>query len=209
MERYVLNTTPEVIEETFGIFPDSPSLLEPNFNTTPGQTLPVIFWKDDQPHIEMAIWDSSVPFIHIQKEEKMALRAQLHQPCIVPVTGFYIWKQTVNDPLPFFVRIHSREILGIAGILLESDGGRKQFKVLIRDANVLLKPLDDTMPCILEPDEYSGWIHEEASSILNNGFSHNLFMPDMTVFRVPDLVNDVRNNSKELIQPIPKLREDD
>lgn len=120
-----------------------------------------------------------------------------------------MWKQTVSDPLPFYVRIHSRKVLGIAGIITNYTEQRSRFRVLIRPANVLLQPLDKTMPCILEPDEYADWLEGNYRQILLDGFSKNLFMPDMTVFRVPDLVNNPANNSPELIQPIPKLKDED
>ena len=202
MERFVLNTKADELQEVFGVTDIPEGLLTPAFNAAPGHTLPVIVQQELKP----AFWDMNKPTIFLSSgKESFFERAQA---CIIPINGFYMWKQTVNDPLPFYVRVHTRKLLGIAGILTSIDG-RSSFRVLIRESSVLLKPLDDIMPCILEPSEFYDWLRGEEQSVMANGFSHNLFLPDMSVYRVPDLVNDLSNNSPELIQPIPKLREDD
>ena len=204
MERYVLKAKADAIQETFGIGVHSLAMLEPNYNAAPGHALPVLAKNKMEP----AIWDSETPQFPLD-----VITTELFGPesipCIVPVSGFYMWKQTVNDPLPFFVRIHSRMLLGVAGILFESEKLRGVFRVLTRPANVLLKPLNEFMPCILDPVEYKYWLTGQTRAILGHGFAHNSMMPEMTVFRVPDLVNDISNNSPELIQPIPKLRDED
>jgi len=66
--------------------------------------------------------------------------------------------------------------------------------------------LDDRMPVILKSNEYEKWINGHGTSLIQKEFNADNLLPHMTVFRVPELVNDPSNNSKELIQPIPKLR---
>lgn len=65
------------------------------------------------------------------------------------------------------------------------------------------------MPAILAPNQHNGWLIDETNNLIQSGFTHNTMIPDMTVFRVPDLVNDLSNNGPELLQPIPKLRDED
>lgn len=205
MERYVLQTDAEIVQSTFGVMVPDSGILSPTFNAAPGHTLPIIAKREQG--IFSAFWESDSSGIHISTKDRTSLFADA-QPCIIPANGFYMWKQTVNDPLPFYVRIHSRKLLGIAGVLITRNS-RVSFRVLTRASGVLLNPLSETMPCILEPNEYDGWLNGSEGQILAKGFSHNLFIPDMTVYRVPDLVNDLSNNAPELIQPIPKLREED
>ncbi len=211
MERFVLQTTANEITSIFGVTPNSNSMLEATFNASPGYLLPSIFTENGRKTIESCIWNPNLPTININDfmHRKDAAKTLLNNSCIIPISGFYLWKQTVNDPLPFYVRIHSQDILGIAGYLSEVDKSRKKFTVFTRSAGVLLKPLDHTMPCILETHQFEGWINLEAALIASTGFLSNEMIPDMTVFRVPDLVNDLSNNSPDLIQPIPKLREED
>ena len=211
MERFVLQTTANEITSIFGVTPNSTSMLDATFNAAPGYLLPSIYINNGSKAIESAIWNPDSPTIDINdfirtNESKSLL---IKNSCIIPINGFYLWKQTVNDPLPFYVRIHSQHILGIPGYFSILNESRKKFTVFTRDANVLLKPLDETMPCILENYQFDDWLFSEAHSIAQGGFTSNEMITDMTVFRVPDLVNNISNNGPELIQPIPKLREED
>lgn len=214
MERYVLQTSAATIQEVFGVQVHSEALLEPNYNAAPGHSLPVIYEKEGKKHIERAIWgEESGKEATISLSDAQVLQEMLAQKntrfCIIPINGFYAWKETVSDPLPFFVRIHTRELLGIAGFLTVNNGSRNTFTVCTRDANVLIQPLTKIMPCILTPTNFNTWLDGDRTQLLKEGFKDNSLLPEMTVFRVPDLVNDLSNNSKELIQPIPKLRDED
>lgn len=216
MERYVLNTNKEIFEEIFSVVPTSSSILEPTFNAAPGNSLPIIYSVEGAGVLKSAIWGINAGNINIHALnindvlEKDSYRKSLNtNACIVPMNGFYKWKKTVNDPLPFFTRIHTRDLLGVAGFYLDNGDSRKSFCIITKQANVLIKPVDDTMPCILDPKKFDLWLNGGAEEILKKGFDDFALLPEMTVFRVPDLVNDVSINSPELIQPIPKLRDDD
>ena len=216
MERYVLNTDKETMEEIFGVKLTSSSILEPSFNAAPGHSLPVIHSEKGSPIIESAIWGintgngnlSSLDISEVLENDTYRNSLKTNA-CIIPANGFYKWKQTVDDPLPFYTRVHTRELLGIAGFLIEHDNSRNSFCVIRKQANVLIKPVDDTMPCILDPHKFDAWLSGEAEAILKKGFDDFALLPEMTVVRVPDLVNDVSKNFPELIQPIPKLRDED
>jgi len=211
MERFVLQTTASEIEDTFHVVTKSKTIIEPTFNAAPGHILPTIFNVKGAKKITSCIWDSKNSTVEISEflQSDSAMTVLNKQACILPISGFYVWKKTVNDPHPFYVRIHTRNLLGIPGFFSEPDESRNKFTLFTRSANVLLKPLDEIMPCILEPEEFEDWLNHNAYTIAEKGFRSNNMIPDMTVFRVPKLVNDRSNNSSELIQPIPKLREDD
>lgn len=203
MERYVLDAEKDFIQEHFEVESKSDSLYDASYNVFQNSAMPVIFGNRS---IKTGIWSGSV-----SKGEVLTsgtLRETLNaKPCIIPASGFYMWKQTVKDPLPFYVRLLSRKVIGLAGYLDDEEG--LEFHVITMESNVLLQPLEETMPCILEPHMYDGWLNGEALSILSSQFKSTALMPDLAVYRVPDLVNDPTQNSKELIQPIPKLREED
>ena len=216
MERYVLNTDKETMEKSFGVRSDSSSILEPTFNAAPGHSLPIIRKYQGDILLESAIWgieENSLKISSMDINEVLSnesYRSRLHlNACIVPVSGFYKWKQSVDDPLPFFTRIHTREILGIAGFYVENEHKRNSFFVITKAANVLIKPLDETMPCILDPKEVINWVTGDAEEILRAGLIDLILLPEMTVFRVPDLVTELSLITPDLMQPIPKLREDD
>lgn len=219
MKRYVLEADKFIIEEAFDAQTDAESLFKPNYNVIPGTTMPVIIKDGESRAVVSSEWglqqnDTDAEFFEIPQEEiseKESLKKLAeNSPCIIPVSGFYKWKETVEDPLPFFLRVLTSDVTGLAGIYssFENKNGRKvhSYAVITMRANALVEPLDDRMPVILEEKDYGRWLNGNAPEMLEKGFSGNHLLPDMSVFRVPELVNDPSNNSKELVQPIPKLR---
>jgi putative SOS response-associated peptidase YedK len=218
MQRYVLHAQKEIIEEIFGVSSTSDSLFEASYNVFPGSPMPIIF-SNSENKIQSAVWGISDDHVitTVSKEdienndsklEKLALK-----PCIIPASGFYLWKQSVDDSYPFYIRMLGREVLGLAGLFRtkkESSGkSTLEFIVITKASNVLLQPLGPIMPCILDPENFDDWILGNEKSVLQSQFKDTQLIPELAVYRVPKLVNDPSNNSKELIQAIPKLREDD
>lgn len=219
MERYVLEARKEEVEETFGVDSKSEVMFDPNYNVMPGSVMPVIVMKNGQREIESMEWglkEKSSSEIREELKIEDLKKSQIwdkalgKQACIIPASGFYKWKETVEDPLPFYLRVISEDVTGFAGIYsyFEDENGRKvnSYAILTMPANALVEPLDDRMPVVLKHNEYEKWLNGNAKSLVDRGFNADELLPNMTVFRVPELVNDPSNNSKELIQPIPKLR---
>ena len=219
MKRYVLEADKYIIEEVFGAKTDAESLFDPNYNVIPGTTMPIIVKDGDERAVISSEWGLQQEgvddeFFEVSQEEvteKESLKKMAkNSPCIIPVSGFYKWKETVEDPLPFFLRVLTRDVTGLAGMYssFKNENGRMvhSYAVITMPANALVEPLDDRMPVILEEKDYGRWLSGHAPEMLEKGFSGNHLLPDMSVFRVPELVNDPSNNAKELIQPIPKLR---
>lgn len=218
MKRYVLEADKYIIEEVFGVSSDSEIMYEPNYNVMPGHTMPIILGGEKR-EIVTSTWglesENSDKIIHQLEHEALTkedadISLEDFKPCIIPASGFYKWKETVDDPLPFYLRVLTQEVSGLAGLYRsDKDGdGRSihSFAVITMPANALVEPLDNRMPVILDPKEYGRWLSGNERAMMEEGFSGNHLLPDMSVFRVPELVNDPANNSKELIQPIPKLR---
>jgi putative SOS response-associated peptidase YedK len=219
MKRYVLETDKEIIEEIFDVKANSESLFDPNYNAGKGHTMPIIMKGESGREVRSSVWglktegakNEIVEVRHEDILEDDGLKKLIDtNPCIVLASGFYKWKETVEDPLPFYLRVLSQEVVGIAGFYssYKNDEGREvhTFAVLTMPANPLVEPLDDRMPVIILPKDYDQWLTDGASDMVKVGFNGNDLLPDMAVVRVPELVNDPSNNSKELIQPIPKLR---
>jgi putative SOS response-associated peptidase YedK len=219
MERYVLEAQKGEVEETFGVGSESEVLFEPNYNAMPGSVMPVVVMKNGQREIKSMVWglkDKAASMVREElkvedlKRSKDWDEALKNEACIIPASGFYKWKETVQDPLPFYLRVISEDVTGFAGIYssFEDENGRNvsSYTILTMPANALVEPLDERMPVILKRSDYEKWLNGNARSLIDRGFNADELLPHMTVFRVPELVNDPSNNSKELIQPIPKLR---
>lgn len=219
MERYVLEAQKEEIEETFGVGSRSEVMFQPNYNAMPGSVMPVVILENGQREIKSMEWglkeeaantiweELKVEDLKRSKDWDESLEKKA---CIIPASGFYKWKDTVKDPLPFYLRVISEDVTGFAGLYSSfvDENGRKinSFAILTMPSNALVEPLDERMPVVLGRNEYETWLNGNARSLIDRGFNADDLLPHMTVFRVPELVNDPSNNSKELIQPIPKLR---
>lgn len=217
MERYVLHAEKEIVEEVFDVESSSESLYEASYNVFPGSPMPIIF-HDSSREISSAVWgienDKEV-ITNISKQDMQSemLKTLNVRPCIIPASGFYLWKQSVDDTYPFYIRMLGREVLGLAGLYREikDKQGKKsiEFAVITKSSNVLLQPLEPTMPCILDPEDFGRWVKDYDHEVLESKFKEAQLIPDLAVYRVPELVNDPSKNSIELIQAIPKLRDTD
>lgn len=217
MERYVLHAEKEIIEEIFEVNSTSSSLYQASFNVFPGSPMPVVF-HDSSRQIKSGVWGISsgkekINSFSKQTVEEGSIKEFDLKPCLIPASGFYLWKQSVEDKYPFYIRMLEREVLSLAGLYhhVEDENGKKsiEFAVITKASNVLLQPLEPTMPCILDPENLEQWIKGNEKEVLQSQFKDTQLIPDLAVYRVPELVNDLSNNSKELIQAIPKLRDTD
>lgn len=218
MERYALHADKETIEKLFDVQSTSTSLFEASYNIFPGSPGPIIF-HDSGNKIQSSSWgiESKKVTTSFSKKEVEENNSEIDRlglrPCIIPASGFYLWKQSVDDKYPFYIRMLGREALGLAGLYRKKEDGKGktsiEFAVITKASNVLLQPLEPTMPCILDPENFDQWIQGNEKEVLQSQFKDTQLIPELAVYRVPKLVNDPSNNSKELIQAIPKLREDD
>ena len=223
MDRFAFHAEADELREAFSL-PESISLPQKltHYNISPGVESPIVIEISGRREIVKATWgfksrNSNDQVSSISQEEAVSdsVLSDLiqTQPCIIPANGFYKWKQNVDDPLPFYLRVINTDITALAGVYttsVQADGEMEYyFAVLTMPANALVEPLDDTMPCILQTQQIDKWLNGDAFTMTRKGFNGQSLLPHMAVYRVHDLVNDKKNNSPELIQPIPKLRDDD
>ena len=194
------------IENFYSLSIESLSLLEPHYNIGRGQHIPVIT-NGDERQLQRVRWGKSFSKSSNQPEEKndnSTLLEKALQRCIVPISGFYIWKDDRKKDHPFFVRMMDNSTMAVAGVLIE-EGENLHCDFLDREANTLIQPMTARMPLLLNKPMADKWLDGEtdAGKIINEAKS--LFLiTDLTVLRVSKDANDLSNNHKELIQPIPK-----
>ena len=102
--------------------------------------------------------------------EKASFRTPLAQRrCVVPVSGFYEWKQTgerrkKSDPprQPYYARPIDDTVFSLAGlwdVWRQPDGEwLKSFTIITVPSNDILGELHDRMPAILAPDDVDTWL---------------------------------------------------
>lgn len=93
--------------------------------------------------------------------------------------------------------------MSIAGLFY--DGEEPFVSIITTESNALVQPMSPHMPLMLDRPTALQWLDPgiETTEILEA--ADNLFiLTDLSVLRVSKRVNDPKNNSAEIIQPIPK-----
>jgi len=214
IDRLAFFAKKEEFEEFFNFLTEKEAIFESHYNLAPAQEIPILISaNEDKVKILRSRWgfnssDQAETGNHNltldQTKEKLSDKNYL--PCIIPVSGFYIWKMNDKKRQPFFVRMLNDPIMAIAGLAKKNNSNNKiQCSIIITQANALLQPLTEMMPLLFTSALVKTWLtkQEEQKKVLQQ--ADKLFLlTEMTVHRVSKKVNDLSNNDSNLVQPIPK-----
>lgn len=196
----------EDVEEWLSLTTDRENLFEPEYNITPGKHIPVVIKEDGKRNYKRLRWGGESgkdPFITIEDavselDKEKAIR------CSVLASGFFVWKGDREKGFPFFVRLLNSKLIMLAGVAYPVHDDPVYFRIIEGESNVLVNPMSDTMPVMLNNEYFEKWLDvEPARSVLDQAGNQYL-LTDMSVMRVSKKVNDPKNNTPELVQPIPK-----
>lgn len=135
-------------------------------------------------------------------------RAFQRRRCLVPVDSFYEWKREGTVRQPYRVTRADGRPLVLAGLWAgwhdpATDAVRRTFTIITTSRNATLSDLHDRMPVIVPDGAWSRWL---SPSDGDRGELLGLLEPDETVpleiYAVRRLVNDVRQDGPELIEPL-------
>ena len=106
--------------------------------------------------------------------EKPAFRAAFRRRrCLIPVDGWYEWRQEGGRKQPYFIYPQNRGVCGLAGLWEEwisPDGSPiESYAVVTTDADTTTGKIHDRMPVVIAPAQHSLWLEGEprqASSLL-------------------------------------------
>ncbi len=125
--------------------------------------------------------------------------------CLLPVDGFYEWFQVDGEKQPFFLRPNDGSVLALAGIYeLWKDSEEEsdlRFTLITTQASDAMGHVHDRMPMVIDAQNWDTWLDPRMSNVEQ---AHGLMVPahDLEVYQVAKLVNAVRNNGPDLIQPL-------
>lgn len=191
------------VEEFYSLNGEGDAIFEPHYNISRGQHIPVIPSGESERDIQRMRWGKSFSDESEEMQnDEMVKNASSR--CIVPISGFYIWKEGREKDHPFFVRMMNNSLMSVAGMIFK-ENGIEYCDFLQRDSNTLIQPMSPKMPLLLNKKLTENWLDERfpAKEIIEE--AQSLFLiTDITVHRVSKKVNDPSENSKTLIQPIPK-----
>ncbi|MFC1710198.1 SOS response-associated peptidase [Patescibacteria group bacterium] len=205
---------PKLITKRFGVSGKLP-LFEPTFNAAPSQSIPIVV-KRFPKRVVLMKWgfipewgkEKGINLINIRsesvKEKPYFRKVLMKRRCIVPCSGFYEWRQAKDEKIPYYIYLKDKAMFGFAGLyssLSDAEGKTiDTFAILTCPPNSFMKKLHNRMPVILNKKDESSWLDNESKGDyllkLLKPYSSNL----MKTHSVSKLVNNTRNNSKELIK---------
>ena len=191
----------------------------PNFNAAPTHRMPVITASDSK-HIRIFKWglipswakDKNIgsKLINARVEtlqEKTMFKSLLQSKrCIIPLDGFYEWKRSGKEKIPFRIITTNQDIFACAGLHDSwidpvSNELVETFTIITVGPNKLMEEIHNRMPAILGQASEKDWLDNE----IKTQDALQLLLPypseEMDAYQVSDKVNSVRVNDKSLIEP--------
>jgi len=197
--------------------------LQPSFNVAPTDKVAVVlnngvkqivtmrwglvpFWATD-PKIASKHINARAETLTVKPAFKDAFK---RRRCLVVADGFFEWQKQGATKIPLFIHLEPERPFGFAGLyeIWTPPLGEKLVTctIITTEANELVRPIHDRMPVILPKDAEDFWLD---SAVEDHTRLLDLLQPyqasDMSAFTVSKLVNSVKNNSPECIQPVSAM----
>lgn len=189
--------------------------LQPNFNVAPSQSMPVALSVDGHKQLVLMHWgiprmiglDKIKEIINTRSDkafERFWGTTVRKKRCLVPATGFFEWKSTLEGKQPFFIHPTNQELFAFAGIWSEwtNKEGKveRTYSIMTTEPNKIMSDIHNRMPVILHEEDYDTWLSDtEDREIIEP-----LLMPyednAMEAYEVSRAVNNVRNNTPDLVK---------
>jgi len=217
--RFVSHSSLSLIEKTFNV--DAVACeVSPNYNVAPTQPVLVIV-RNHETRLDKFHW-GLVPFwakdlsigsrlINARAEsvaQKPSFRnAFKNRRCLIIADGFYEWKGPKGQKQPWYLTVPSDKPFAFAGLWESWKGDAKReylsCTIITTAASESVRDIHDRMPVILRPQAYDGWLETTNHDIgrLNSILQQGLIQ-DLIRYPVSKLVNNVRNNDAQCIEPL-------
>lgn len=125
------------------------------------------------------------------REKPVFKNAYQKRRCIIPVLGFYEWKEENGKKQPYYFRLKSGEAMPLIGIWEFTELNNEKifsFSILTGEPNELVAPFHDRMP--LATTDPLDWLDLSKDSLTNVKF----FKPEnYEVYPIDQIVNNARH----------------
>jgi len=220
--RFVRKRSSSAMAKDFGV-QEITDDLQPSFNVAPTDKVAVVLNKGVKQLVAMRwglvpFWatDPKIASKHINaRAETLTVKpafkdAFKRRRCLVVADGFFEWQKQGATKIPLFIHLEPERPFGFAGLyeIWTPPLGEKLVTctIITTEANELVRPIHDRMPVILPKDAEDFWLD---SAVEDHTRLLDLLQPyqasDMSAFTVSKLVNSVKNNSPECIEPVSAM----
>ena len=228
--RFVQERSVTELAELFSAEPiavDDDSLAAPRYNLAPTDPAAVVVERVDGRRAVVPFRWGLVP--HWAPDASIAARtinaraetvatlpafrdAFRRRRCLVPADGFYEWTTNAEAAgprsrrTPFLIRRADRRPMAFAGLWSSwrnpaSGESRRTFAIVTRAAGAAIRPLHDRMPVVVEPEDWATWLAPDVDPVALQVLLDRPAEAPVELVRVRPLVNSVRNQGPELVEP--------
>ena len=181
---------------------------ETNFNITPQTKVPVLI----ESKLTMATWGFFPDWIKSQKNSKPLFNTRWEtiqekrtfqtafkkHRCLVPISGWYEWKNVNDEKQPYFFHKENK-LLQAAGLYWLRSSGDIEFSIITNEAEDELLTIHNRTPLILNKESQNVWISDIEIDTLYQDISVQKKL-DINFHRVSKSVNNPKNTNSSLIK---------
>lgn len=219
--RYTLtNPDPARLRARFDILESAERVDEPRFNIAPTDPVPAVRRFAGVRELGRLRWGLVPGLWAEQKGQRPLINARVEtvaeqsafaesfreRRCLMPADGFYEWLSDERGKRPVWFHRPDDELFAFAGVWAElkrreSDEVLHSCALITCPPNELMRPIHDRMPVVLDPDAEEAWLDPQRST--EDLLALLVPAPEdaLVARKVSDLVNDVRQDGPELIDP--------
>ncbi len=217
--RYTLFSDMDTLSARFA-FRGKGITFRPNYNVAPTQDVHTVV-NDGERRGELMKWglipswskDAKMTFSTINAKAETLATSRLYAPaykkrrCLVLASGFYEWRKDGPNKTPMCIGLKSGQPFAFAGLW---DGWKKpdgtwlhSCTIVTTEPNDVVRPIHNRMPVILTSEAESLWLDPMTT---DPKALDRLLIPfedePMIAYEVSPAVNNVRNNSPDLLKPV-------
>ncbi|MFM1789485.1 MAG: hypothetical protein RLZZ12_834 [Actinomycetota bacterium] len=229
--RFALSTMLTDIAEEFSTHNsdgEEPRSLPVDWNIKPTQDIYIIK-SDGTRKIDVVSWGLIAPWSKTGAEalrsQSQAINARFESVsekptfkrafqrsrCLIPASGYYEWATELGrykTKQPIYISRIDSKLLAFSGIYdswISPEGVlRKSAAIITRPAVGELATVHDRMPLFLPRDRWNEWLNPDNNRIEELRSMMEIEIPDagLRFWPVRPLVNSIKNNGAELIEPV-------
>jgi putative SOS response-associated peptidase YedK len=196
--------------------------LQPRYNVSPSQQVPVVRWSQGLYEGTMMRW-GLIPFFARGVPPKYStINARIEsietvpayrgpwkrsQRCVLPASGFYEWHLSeAGVRQPFYIHLADQEVFGFAGLWDRSQGPEGSIEsctLITMPANAMLQQIHNVkqrMPAILRRTDHEAWLHGDHDAARAALIEYPA--DSMVAWPVSMQVNSPRHEGAVLIEPL-------
>ncbi|MEE8332186.1 MAG: SOS response-associated peptidase [Acidimicrobiia bacterium] len=219
--RFVLSQRASVYADWFGAGVIKTEELAPNYNVAPTDLVYAVAEYQGDRQLGSFRWglvpwfskDRKTAARHINaRVETVATKPSFKDSfttkrCLVPADGFYEWQRMDKGKLPHYIHSTDGGPLAFAGLWAswkdpQTEERFKTCTILTGEPTELVKPIHDRMPVMIDRSLWDAWLgpSDDVEELL--GLLRSRKPVEVALHPVSSLVNSVKNNLPELIEPL-------